>query len=675
MMISVLNYIPAAEHQAIKAGTSTFDCTPYIQQAIDDAIYRQNTAVTLGNEKVRLPGGKYCTYDTIHLGYGDTFHSVVLEGDGYVYRHANQFNGALIETQFNDRPAVAVQGARGTAIRGISVANEDYAAFIAQEKLATPGCPIDDTDPANWHDPNGNANQDSTHAPFCGIAIDPYSGNRPTVSYPDVNYPSFLPQTQYGKSQSSHVVIENCFIRGFPVGVVVQPGDFDAQADYVKVRECRIEYCKWGISAGNSQGRCTGIQDNIFAFMYTCLTNRTHGKKRGQFAGTVSNNAVELAIQFVDFREHYAQPITFTNNYLENIWKIGYIQFSSSNEKGYIFDACEFGFHLQDDIRGHPARVIDGGAVGDFWPIHFRVCNFREFKSVCGLSTGPTLDDCSFESEGRTELYEKYAHNVLTGGVVTPFFRKGTRNVLKSRRYNLDTGNLEGAIGTTSDYKLTRRVHCIPVMADNVSAQGIKRDNLLLPYGRILPYNKSSTTCTLNGREMTMVCHTSIDWFFMVNGLEPGDVIWDQDGGSVFFIKSRVGDTITAELQNNYRINQGSSAVEYIVPISVTGSYWYCLNSRTYTPKYCLYASGVEGERTFTEVGRENGTDGEFSSEIHVGDYMHVDMELDRFLDYYQSANVVSMDSTARTIEVGSTIRRGGERRLDYFIRTPPANI
>lgn len=57
--INILDYIPSSEHAAIKAGTSTYDCTAAIAQAIDDASAVQGDPY--GYEKVIVfPEGWYC---------------------------------------------------------------------------------------------------------------------------------------------------------------------------------------------------------------------------------------------------------------------------------------------------------------------------------------------------------------------------------------------------------------------------------------------------------------------------------------------------------------------------------------------------------------------------------------------------------------------------------------
>lgn len=73
--VSILDYIPIAEHAAIKAGTSTYDCYPAIMNAINSVTY--GTGFYISGPAVYFPSGVYRVSQTIQLK-----RSVHLWGDG-----------------------------------------------------------------------------------------------------------------------------------------------------------------------------------------------------------------------------------------------------------------------------------------------------------------------------------------------------------------------------------------------------------------------------------------------------------------------------------------------------------------------------------------------------------------------------------------------------------------
>ena len=102
--------------------------------------------------RVWMPAGTYKTSDCLHLGYGTSFRSVVLEGEGYSYRGESNFCGTTLKPTFSDRPAINIQGARGTVVRGLSIIGL-LITRIDTYNMGTMSPTIDDTNEANWIDP------------------------------------------------------------------------------------------------------------------------------------------------------------------------------------------------------------------------------------------------------------------------------------------------------------------------------------------------------------------------------------------------------------------------------------------------------------------------------------------------------------------------------------------
>ena len=129
-------------------GDGVTDDTAAIQAAIDYVMY----TVQSNGGRVWMPAGTYKTTDCLHLGYGTSYRSVVLEGEGYNYRGERQFCGTTIKPTFSDRPAINIQGARGTVVRSLSIIGL-LVTRIDTYKMGTESPTIDDTNEANWIDP------------------------------------------------------------------------------------------------------------------------------------------------------------------------------------------------------------------------------------------------------------------------------------------------------------------------------------------------------------------------------------------------------------------------------------------------------------------------------------------------------------------------------------------
>src|SRR5581483_8396986 len=197
--------------------------------------------------------GGYRISGPIHLGYGTSYTSVVVEGDGYAYRAERQFDGTAIVCTHSNAPAFNFQGGRGSVLRGLAIAGANVA-WITKQRLGANDAALDDTDAAAWIDPALDARAGSRHAPYAAITIDAYAGKRPDVSYPDVAYPAFLGAAeQYGKRYSSDCLIEDVYIYGFAVGVCNQPCAADGNGDFTALRRVGIDSVQYGISVGNTQ--------------------------------------------------------------------------------------------------------------------------------------------------------------------------------------------------------------------------------------------------------------------------------------------------------------------------------------------------------------------------------------------------------------------------------------
>ena len=488
--------------------------------------------------------------------------------------------------------------------------------------------------------------------------------------------PGVLNVAQYDKFTSSDVLIEDVFIYGFTVGIANQPCDADSNADFTTIRRCSMHKCKWGISVGNTQSRNVHIQCLKASRLYAVLTNRRHGRQRGKFGGAIIDMSIGEAINIVDFDGVYPQPITFLNLYAEALWRIGTITASSSNESSVIFESCQFSFTGQNETRGLPAYIIDG--AGQPINLQFIGGSFAGYPSVLTIGHATAkFDGCRFNNESRTQLYEKFAGNALAGGLVTLRFEHARgQGRMKYKPYDLNAGLVGAAIFSGPvQIKATRNI-CTSVYASEIAAAD---DNSAPPIRMpflVDPVAKTSLSAiSLSNKTLTLVFAARAEWEFYRNGPLPGDVIWDDNSGSVFFVRSRIGLTVLAELQNNYRSN-GVGEYNTIAAFSTKTGNLYFVNSRVYTPEYYLRGDTATGSATITNVARDDGYAAWFDAQIADNDYVWVSDRHDCWVSLRVTL-IRERDQAAGTITLaGSTgMRTQTRRRLDLFIRQPPANV
>jgi len=673
------SFEPVVHAKAFGAkGDGSNDDTAAIQAAVDSVTAYLRSPYQ--RPRVLLGAGRFRTTDTIHLGYGDGgFGSVVLEGEGYMQSAEHPFAGTSIVPDKHDRPAINVQGARGSVIRGISIRGK-LGDWIQAQKLAHYDgavAGVDDTVESAWDDPAmGGASLDSRYAPYAAITIDAYSGTRPATSYPDVVYPPENSQTQYGKVASSDVLIEDCEISGFTVGVAIQPCDEDANGDFVVLRRVGISYGKWGVSIGNTQARNSGLYNVKWNRMFTMMTNKRHGRQNGRFGNAVVDCSGGETINIFDFNSAASTgSMTFISCYVESHWRLGDIQSGFVAELPIGFIGCNFNFELANDVRGYPATVIDG--VNLPTGIRFDGCGFNNFKSVVVINQKQVeYDRCVFipsnNAAGRTEDYQKFAHNFLGGGLVTHKLIRPANSALKVTGFNFSVGSWGSNAGSTALLSNSSREYCIPSVTRFATPVN---DDLLfrVPYSVTELTTGQFSVIDLTDLTLTLTFSSWPDWAFMQNGPLPGDVIFEALSKSVFFVRSRTGTTVLAELQNNYRPD-GLGGYTYFNTFDTGNVQLFVGNSRMYTPTNYLRGDLTATNAVIANCARDDGQDF-VAADILAGDAMVVRENSDSWTTRDKSI-ISAKDASAQTITLSAGVARTQTRRhLDFFYRLPPANV
>lgn len=644
-------------------GDGVADDTISIQNCIDYAMYQSPP-----RGRVLVFPGKYKISDTIHLGYGETFKSIVFEGHMYKYGGGDAFGGSTILAMFSDRPCINVQGGRGTAIRGLSLLGLNQS-WIQNAGLGELSARREDLDPEAWVDPSISPTAVSRYAPYAGITIDGYSGFMPWVAYPPVKYPKFLgPTSQYEKRFSSNVLIENCEIRGFVVGVSIQPCDADGNSDYTKVRRTEISYCQYAVSIGNGQSRLVHIADSGFNIVHTGIVTTVHGRRIGKPSILVTSTEIGNCIRWVSIPNlSYGGGPKLDGCYGEGVYSIGSIGTNSVGQHPILFANCEFNFQSQMS-RGAPVWTLE---VNGSAQTRFEGCAFKGAAGRFCFGPAPahcfSMANCLVETRSARELFEKFALNATCG---ITFGRLTTSvidfNVVPIATWNLDTGTqLDQTKFTKSNSGIRSQGLCVySRKALAASSPGDPGFDVALAVSAIL--NKRRLAFKVVGREVTFDSGWS-DWQFAQYGFEVGDVVYDDETHVLYYVRSRSGSIVTMQAQTGFD-GRGNLRQEI-----ARGGNLYSLNCRLYSPAYPLYATMIAASSALVNAARDDGGGGAWlESNIAGGDWLYVRSDVDHFIAP-NGAQILERDGVSNSITVvGKFNRSESRKRFGVFIRTPP---
>ena len=649
--------------------TGVLDSWQAIQNAIDDSIYGYNASPQGNHQIVYIPAGIYKITNTLQLGYGTGFTSVFLQGAGPAFLGEAGFNGTTIDaTSFSDRPAINIQGGRNTSISDLTIIGAGNTFF---QTITGNGTFITE---AAWTDPSLSANAYSRYAPYAAVTIDAYSGAAPTPAYPAVPYPTWLGSVaQYNKNFSSQPTLNNVSILGFVVAVVTQPSGANGNGDFLSLNRCSLYYNKYAVSIGQGQSRLVSLINCISDGHYIFLTNLIHGTQTGLFGATVLNCSAGSTANFLYVTASYSGSMLIQNLYCELLYRIGTINFPSVYTAPIKFQSCDLYMSSQNETQGVTATVLDGTSQPG--SLSFENCFINSLPTIfvtnlLGYNQNVKFINCITQfidtgNQASIAIYKAVALNYLSN-VVAGYTAVTTESNFIYNSYSNVTGLQLGS----------RKVN-------NTTASGL---TLGIPgvSSQVAQYNGSSsfapsaspafnidpgllTSVTLVNKTLTMVFPAGYTNSIEYYAGKPGDTLIDQSTTTVFFIRSRVGNTVIAEMQNNY-ISDGAGGFNTITPVSLLSGIWFIRNSRIFTPDVKIYGTFTSGSAVITAVSDTTG----FGTDIVVGTQVIVASELVQ----YDRIAVTAYNAGAATITLnGNASKTMANVALPMWIALPPANV
>lgn len=673
--VYVTDFMTSAEIAAAYAGNWTLDHQPAIQRAIHHALYLNSTGFSSGR-RVRLGGGMYRIDRPIHLGYGTDFRSIEFVGDGKREGGTYEGGGAgtVIRAFHSDAPALCIQGARSTVVRGMSFIGPNFNHVVALIQ-GTPS--MNHVNASAWVDPALAANAGSRYAPNAAIAIDPYTGPQPTPHYPDVEYPAFLAGTpQYNKGQSRDVLIDDVNIKGFVVGVVQHPGDADGNGDYTKLSRVSFWFCAYGFSWGNTQARVNELDHCTFTYMHTCFATTIHGLQIGNPQVTLTTCAFETSIRiFETMNLGYGVGPHFIGCFGEAIYQLGKCNGVSQNAGALSFKNCEFGFSWWSTY-GVPTWVLEmeGSMEVSFEQVFFYLSgagrgflNFRCAGSSLDAQPANQLafTGCQTQADALVSIHEKAAYNATLGITISNASTGLARFSCRSGYIrNLDTGNLLGTGVMYTERAYAPRHIGAPVYAKKLKSLVGSHDPGVDVAWQDFGLSISSVISTV-GRLVVVDLSYVTTHTLMHFGGDVGDYLVSGATGAVFVCKARTGTQLTLEAMSGF--DRNGNLLASIVAEGIL----FPKNCRRHMLPAVLYGDITAGSPTVTNLKLGNTATPTLADILTANDYLYVDQETDQVINPFDgSARLVSFNQGASTMTFNGNFNiTQARRRFSVFVR------
>ena len=616
-------------------GDGVTDDTVAIQAAIDYAVYQ----ATPRRKTVYLPAGTYKTTDVIHMGYGTSFSTVTLKGDGIAYNGEAAFGGTTIRPTFSDRPCIAMQGGRFQELMDMTLMGNNLQ-FVVDNSLGGPECVIDDSQPAAWVGPNLTADAIYRYTPYAGVAIDPYCGAQPVKHYPDVNYPAFLGAvSQYNKANSSAPKLTRVQVHGFAVGVACKPCDGDGNADFLTIENCQLVFNIYAVAVGNSQSRTVAVRSTDFAAYYCALDTRDFGRQQGHLGGNIDSCSFGRGLWIYRIGAGFT-GLTFTSCYCENQWKLGYASAAAhmvtTTHIGCNWSLQYARYPTVNSVppRGAPDVHLGGGAP-------------TEFKG------GVLTTDYGFIPDSGVGVSFDGVSTILAR-LIVGVNQLPDNSTPAATAVNRLWGNTTGIIrlqgGMYVDDGIVRVNSWNPALGASITMG--EKNNHLAGFGRgkwlarqMIHFrnygepsypsifqtgayqtgniNKTTSNVTLTDITITFTDpNPSSSYMFPIS---VGDLIFDlaPSTTTIFLVTSKVGNAITAMAINNYTYDTGTSKYKLAVGTFIGNSGYMDtqFNGRWITNGY-LFGDFTSGSPVITNCRTNNGVGYLPSSMPQADDYL-----------------------------------------------------
>jgi hypothetical protein len=248
--------------------------TDFNTQSVDwFAIQRAiNYCISSSNGKLYIPAGNYYLKKGLVVapkagaGFVTSFE---IEGATTTYDGPRQ---TVLTIANNNSFGIGLQFCKGARIKNLFLAGQnDLTTLNNYDILENPN--------TNWT----NGCRNNTVSPHAGIVVDPffnYIANSDPEKYPD--FIDLYPSATEFSGGSTDVIVDNCRIEKFVVGISFSPHDAPQNGDAMAVNNSWIKFCKSAISIGQSQNRSVYVNNlKVWLGVETVFDSSQYGDGRG----------------------------------------------------------------------------------------------------------------------------------------------------------------------------------------------------------------------------------------------------------------------------------------------------------------------------------------------------------------------------------------------------------
>ena len=244
-------------------GNGSFDNADAIKNAVEYVIAHP--------QKLIVPIGNFFTSRSIiaRNPLAGRFFTLHLEG---ILSNKSSSNEYLSRITYGSKSgfALGIQLGRSIEIENITILGQySFPHSVTNHNIATLKF-------ADWIDP---AVTDSRYAPYAGISIDPY----PT-----------------GSGGTSDVIIKNCAIKQFMVGIALSPNPSTLNDEMISILDCDIEAVRVAIAIGQDQSKEIHIDRlKVWGSTHTVIDGVNYGRGTGggsvdMYGGNIAGNVNQL---------------------------------------------------------------------------------------------------------------------------------------------------------------------------------------------------------------------------------------------------------------------------------------------------------------------------------------------------------------------------------------------
>jgi hypothetical protein len=368
-VINTLKYrnntvITYAQAQAIfdraTASRATLSQTDFTTQtatwfALQRAI---NFCLASGN-KLYIPAGQYTVSKGLLVAdLGNYISGFEIQGA------ATTYNGSASQTVLNftnkENFGIGFHRVKGLRVRNLFLKGQDKV-----------NLKNNDQDPVTLYDYFENPDMDWTHgcrdhvwSPHAGFVVDPFfnqgQGGEAEM-YP--GFTSFYADPD-GSGGSTDVIFDNCRVEQFVVGYCFSPHNAPQNGDNIAVNNSWVNYCKSGISIGQSQNRSVAVNNlKCWGGVETLFDSQRYGDTYSADFVEVDQLQIAGGVKFLVRSGGWINKgLQIRRMHAELLYSLGSVN-TASHQLGLMID--DSWIHLVGSMPGesvHPARCAFSGS-------------------------------------------------------------------------------------------------------------------------------------------------------------------------------------------------------------------------------------------------------------------------------------------------------------------------